>query len=188
VLGILPGTIGTIQATETIKVLLGIGKPLVGRLLLYNALDMQFREMKLRKDPACPLCGENPTITDLIDYQQFCGIDPRSERGETDRDITPRELESRLRQGDDLILLDVREPHEWDITHLQGARLIPLNTLPQRAHELSTADEIVLYCKGGVRSARAMSQLRELGFRKLWNLKGGVNSWAEEVDPSMPRY
>jgi len=188
VLGILPGTIGTIQATETIKLLLGIGKPLVGRLLLYNALDMQFRELKLRKDPSCPICGENPTVTELIDYQQFCGIDPRTERGETDRDITPRELKEKLERGDDVVLLDVREQNEWNIGHLEGARLIPVNTISQHLHELSTADEIVLYCKGGTRSARALEQLREIGFRKLWNLKGGINAWSEQVDPSIPRY
>ncbi|HUP27232.1 MAG TPA: molybdopterin-synthase adenylyltransferase MoeB [Chloroflexia bacterium] len=188
VLGVLPGTIGTIQATETIKILLGIGRTLVGRLLLYNALDMQFREMKLRKDPRCKVCGPTPTVTELIDYHVFCGIDPRTERGETDRDITPREVQARLRSGDRLLLLDVREPHEWSIAHLEGAKLIPLHTISQRVQELSTADEIVLYCKSGTRSATAMSQLQALGFRKLWNLKGGIDSWAEEVDPSLPRY
>lgn len=188
VLGILPGTIGTIQATETIKLLLGIGKPLVGRLLLYNALDMEFRELRLRKDPECPVCGENPTVTELIDYQQFCGIDPRQERGETDRDITSRELKDRLDHGDNLVLLDVREPHEWDIVHLNGAKLIPVNQIAQHANELSTADEIVLYCKTGVRSARALAQLQQLGFRKLWNLKGGIVGWAETIDRSLPRY
>ncbi|MGA7733550.1 MAG: molybdopterin-synthase adenylyltransferase MoeB [Chloroflexia bacterium] len=188
VLGILPGTVGTIQATETIKLLLGIGKPLIGRLLLYNALDMEFRELRLRKDPECPICGEHPTVTELIDYQQFCGIDPKTERGETDRDITPRELRDRLARGDSLVLVDVREPNEWNIVRLDGARLIPLNTLPQHVHELSTADELVLYCKGGTRSARALGQLREMGFRKLWNLKGGINAWAEQVDPTLPRY
>jgi sulfur-carrier protein adenylyltransferase/sulfurtransferase len=188
VLGILPGTIGTIQATETIKLLLGIGKSLVGRLMLYNALDMGFREMKLRKDPDCPVCGENPTVTELIDYQLFCGVDPRTERGETDRDITPRELKERLDRGDDLVVVDVREPNEWEIARLEGTRLIPLSKLPARVHELSTADEIVLMCKGGTRSARALSQLQELGFRKLWNLKGGINRWSDEVDGSVPRY
>ncbi len=188
VLGILPGTVGTIQATETIKLLLGIGKPLIGRLLLYNALNMEFRELKLRKDPDCPICGEHPTVTELIDYQQFCGIDPRTERGETDRDITPPELHERLERGDNLVLLDVREPNEWNIAHLEGARLIPVNTITQHVHELSTADEIVLYCKAGTRSARALGQLREMGFRKLWNLSGGINAWAEQVDPSIPRY
>jgi adenylyltransferase/sulfurtransferase len=188
VLGILPGTIGTIQATETIKLLLGIGTPLIGRLLLYDALDMRVREMRLHKDPECPVCGAHPTLTELIDYQQFCGINPQTERGETDWDITPQDLATRLAAGDRLVLLDVREPHEWDIVHLDGAQLIPVNNVTGRAGELSTADEIVVYCKGGTRSARAVSALRDLGFRKLWNLKGGINAWAEDVDPSLPRY
>jgi adenylyltransferase/sulfurtransferase len=188
VLGILPGTIGTIQATETLKLLLGIGKPLVGRLLLYNALDMEFREMKLRKDPNCPVCGAHPTVTKLIDYQQFGGIDPQTERGETDRDITATELHARLQRGDNLVLLDVREQNEWSIAHLDGATLVPVNSITQRASELNTADEIVLYCKSGVRSARALNELRGLGFRKLWNLKGGINAWATDVDKTMPRY
>jgi adenylyltransferase/sulfurtransferase len=188
VLGILPGTIGTIQATETIKLLLGIGEPLIGRLLLYNALDMRFRELRLNKDPECPICGENPTVTHLIDYEQFCGINPQTEQGETDRDITATRLKARLDAGDDLVLLDVREPNEWQITRIEGARLIPVNSVTARAGELSTADEIVLYCRSGVRSARALQALRELGFRKLWNLRGGILAWANEVDPSMPQY
>ena len=188
VLGILPGTIGTIQATETIKLLLGIGEPLVGRLMLYDALSMRFREMRLRKDPDCPVCGEHPTVTELIDYQQFCGVDPATERGETDRDITPRQLQERLAAGDNLVLLDVREPNEWAIARLDNARFIPVNNVTARASELSTADEIVIYCKSGVRSARALNTLRQLGFRKLWNLKGGITAWASEVDPSLPRY
>ncbi|MFL5731667.1 MAG: molybdopterin-synthase adenylyltransferase MoeB [Chloroflexia bacterium] len=188
VLGVLPGTIGTIQATETIKLLLGIGEPLIGRLLLYDALKMRTRELKLHKDPDCPVCGENPTVTELIDYQQFCGINPQAERGETDRDITVQELKQRLDAGDQLMLLDVREPNEWEIARLEGARLIPVNSVTQHASELSTADEIVVYCKAGVRSARAVNALRELGFRKLWNLKGGIDAWTQEIDPSLPRY
>ena len=189
VLGVLPGTIGTIQATETIKLLLGIGEPLIGRLLLYDALKMRFRELKLHKDPDCPVCGENPTVTELIDYQQFCGINPQH-RARRDRlgHHRPRPQGKRLDAGDDLVLLDVREPHEWDIAHLDGAKLIPVNSVTARANELSTADEIVVYCKGGVRSAARREQLRQLGFRKLWNLKGGVTAWAEDVDPSLPRY
>jgi adenylyltransferase/sulfurtransferase len=188
VLGVLPGTIGTIQATETIKLVLGIGEPLIGRLLLYDALKMRVRELKLRKDPNCPVCGEHPTVTELIDYQQFCGINPQTERGETDWDINPRDLQSRLADGDNLVLLDVREPNEWEIVHLEEAKLIPVNSVTARASELSTADEIVVYCKSGQRSARAVHTLRQLGFRKLWNLRGGINAWAEEVDPSLPRY
>ena len=188
VLGILPGTVGTIQATETIKLLLGIGEPLIGRLLLYDALKMRTRELKLRKDPDCPVCGEHPTVTELIDYQQFCGINPQTERGETDFDIAPKDLKARLDRGDDLVLVDVREPNEWQIARIDGARLIPVNSVMEHASELSTADEIVLFCKSGVRSARALNTLRQLGFRKLYNLKGGIIGWANEVDPTLPRY
>ncbi len=188
VLGILPGTIGTIQATETIKLLLGIGEPLIGRLLLYNALDMRYQEMRLRKDPECPICGPNASITQLIDYEQFCGINPQTERGETDRDISPVQLKARLDAGDNLVLVDVREPNEWEIGRIEGATLIPVNSVTARASELSTADEIVLYCRSGVRSARALASLRELGFRKLWNLRGGILAWANDVDPSLPQY
>lgn len=188
VLGILPGTIGTIQATETIKLLLGIGEPLIGRLLLYNALDMRFRELRLNKDPECPICGDNPTVTQLIDYDQFCGINPQTEQGETDRDITPAQLKARLDAGENLVLLDVREPNEWELGRIEGARLIPVNSVTAHAGELSTADEIVLYCRSGVRSARALQSLRELGFRKLWNLHGGILAWANEIDPSLPQY
>ncbi|HET8907639.1 MAG TPA: molybdopterin-synthase adenylyltransferase MoeB [Ktedonobacterales bacterium] len=188
VLGILPGTIGTIQATETIKLLLGIGEPLIGRLLLYNALDMRYQEMRLRKDPECPICGPNASITQLIDYEQFCGINPQTERGETDRDISPVQLKARLDAGDNLVLVDVREPNEWEIGRIEGATLIPVNSVTARASELSTADDIVLYCRSGVRSARALASLRELGFRKLWNLRGGILAWANDVDPSLPQY
>lgn len=188
VLGILPGTVGTLQATEAIKLLLGIGRPLIGRLLLYNALDLRFRELKLNKDPECPICGEHPTVTELVDYEMFCGINPRAERGETDRDITPIQLKERLEAGEPLTLIDVREPNEWDLGHIAGARLIPVNTIQARAGELSTADEIVLYCRSGARSARALQSLRDLGFRKLWNLQGGILAWGREVDRSLPEY
>ncbi len=188
VLGVLPGTIGLIQATEAIKLILGIGEPLIGRLLLYDALSMRFRELKLRKDPDCPICGEHPTISELIDYQAFCGINAAGEEGITEVDITATELAERLQRGEDLVLLDVREPHEWEIAHLEGATPIPVNQLQERAHELSTADEIVLYCKTGVRSARAVQQLQMFGFRKLHNLKGGITAWANDVDQTMARY
>jgi adenylyltransferase/sulfurtransferase len=188
VLGVLPGTVGTLQATEAIKLLLGIGQPLIGRLLLYNALDLRFRELKLNKDPECPICGANPTVTELIDYDMFCGINPQTERGETDRDITPVQLKARLEAGEPLTLIDVRERNEWDLGRIAGARLIPVSTIQAHASELNTADEIVLYCKTGVRSARALQSLRELGFRKLWNLQGGILAWGHEVDPSLPDY
>jgi molybdopterin/thiamine biosynthesis adenylyltransferase/rhodanese-related sulfurtransferase/molybdopterin converting factor small subunit len=187
VLGVLPGLVGMIQANETIKLLLGIGEPLVGRLLLYDALKMKFREMKLQKDPECPVCGEHPTVTELIDYQDFCGIRPHT-AADDEWDITARELKARLDRGEPITLLDVREPHEWDIAHLEGARLIPVAQVQARAAELNTAEDIVVYCKGGTRSARAVQELRELGFRKLKNLKGGINAWSEDVDPSVPLY
>jgi len=187
VLGVLPGIIGVIQATETVKLLLGIGETLVGRLLLYDALKMKFREMKLQKDPACPVCGANPTVTTLIDYQEFCGIRPHTAADDA-WDITATELKGRLDAGAPLFLLDVREPHEWEIGHLEGATLIPVGQVQARAGELSTADEIVVYCKAGTRSARAVQELRSLGFRKLKNLKGGINAWSEDVDPRIPKY
>ncbi|MGI8588152.1 MAG: molybdopterin-synthase adenylyltransferase MoeB [Chloroflexia bacterium] len=187
VLGVLPGLIGVLQATETVKLLLGIGEPLIGRLLLYDALKMRFREMKLRKDPACPVCGPNPTVTRLIDYQEFCGIRPHTAADDA-WDITAPELNARITAGEPLVLLDVREPHEWDIAHLEGARLIPVGQIHSRANELSTADEIVVYCHSGVRSARAVQELQSLGFRKLKNLKGGINAWSNEVDPRVAKY
>jgi adenylyltransferase/sulfurtransferase len=188
VLGVLPGIIGTIQATETIKLIIGQGEPLIGRLLLYDALEMSFRELKLRKNPACPICGEHPTVTELIDYEVFCGIAPEQNL-EREWEITPRELAAKLRDnGKDLMILDVREPHEWEIVHFPNARLIPRGDLPERIHELDTADEIVVHCKTGVRSAQALSFLRQAGFRKVKNLRGGIDAWARDIDPSMPRY
>ena len=188
VLGVLPGVIGTLQATETIKLIIGQGEPLIGRLLLYDALEMRFSELKLRKDPACPVCGEHPTVTELIDYEAFCGIEPEEDLGK-EWEITPQELAARLRNnGKDLMILDVREPHEWDIVHFPNVRLIPRGDLPERVHELDTADEIVVHCKTGVRSAQALSFLRQAGFRKVKNLRGGIDAWARDIDPSMPRY
>jgi sulfur-carrier protein adenylyltransferase/sulfurtransferase len=188
VLGILPGLVGMIQATETIKLILGVGEPLVGRLLLVDALSMRFRELKLRKNPDCPVCGEHPSVTKLIDYDQFCGI-----RGEekattvTMPEMTPEELKRRLDAGDDLFVLDVREPHEYQICNL-GGHLIPLNDLPKRVSEIDARREIVVHCKLGGRSAKAVDFLRQSGFAKVHNLTGGINAWAERVDPKMPKY
>jgi len=188
VLGILPGIIGLIQATEAIKLIIGKGTPLIGRLLRFDALEMKFQELKLRKDPNCPICGENPTITELIDYNEFCGIRPAPEiEGDTAVEITPEELKERL-ERDDVVLVDVREPHEWDICHIEGAKLIPLSEFTRRINELDSASEIVLYCHHGQRSMRALRFLEKAGFRKLWNLKGGIDAWALSVDPDMPRY
>ena len=190
VLGVLPGTIGTIQATEALKVLLGIGEPLIGRLLLYNALDMTFDFVKLKKNPNCRVCGEHADIKELIDYEEFCGV-PSHDHDEGSAgaglDITASELADRLKQNH-LKLLDVREPHELEISALPGAVNIPLGTLAARLSELDSAQDMVVFCKTGVRSSRALELLASAGFKKVKNLKGGINAWAREVDPSLPIY
>jgi molybdopterin/thiamine biosynthesis adenylyltransferase/rhodanese-related sulfurtransferase/molybdopterin converting factor small subunit len=191
VLGVLPGTVGAMQATETVKLILGIGEPLIGRLLRFDALGMRFKEYKLRKDPHCPVCGEHPTQTELIDYDQFCGITPEPKPTEIvapEWQITPTELVAQRAAGKDPVVIDVREPHEWEIAYIPGSRLIPVGEIPARMHELDSSQEIVLYCRTGVRSARALEQLRAAGFTKLKNLTGGIHAWADEVDPSVPKY
>jgi sulfur-carrier protein adenylyltransferase/sulfurtransferase len=189
VLGVLPGIVGSIQAMETIKLILGIGDSLKGRLLLFDALAMKFRELKLRKNPNCPACGDHPTITKLIDYYEFCGVRGEESPGPDVQvpEITPRDLKSRLDRGDDLFILDVREPHEFQICNLNG-HLIPLGELPRRVHELDSSREIVAHCRSGKRSAEAVDFLRKAGFRKILNLKGGILAWSDEVDPSVPKY
>jgi len=195
VLGVLPGTIGAIQATEAIKLILGVGEPLIGRLLLYDATTMTFDEVRLRKNPNCPICGEHPTITKLIDYEQFCGM-PAHDHSEFATAvvgvpaITPVELKQRLDAGDDLFILDVREPHEWEISNLAalGAVLIPKGQVLEHLGELDTAREIVVQCKTGGRSADVIWELQRHGFKKLLNLEGGINRWAVEVDASLPVY
>jgi sulfur-carrier protein adenylyltransferase/sulfurtransferase len=188
VLGILPGLVGVIQATEVIKVILGKGEPLIGRLLLVDALAMKFRELKLRKNPDCPACGKNPTITKLIDYEQFCDIRGEEQAVAADPgDIQVEELKRRLDKGDDIFVLDVREPHEYQICNLNG-HLIPLGDLPKRVHELDTSREIVAHCKMGGRSAKAVAFLRQAGFTKVHNLSGGILAWADRVDPKVPKY
>jgi molybdopterin/thiamine biosynthesis adenylyltransferase/rhodanese-related sulfurtransferase len=189
VLGILPGAIGTIQATETVKLLLGIGEPLIGRLLLYDALTMRFREMKLRKDPNCPVCGENPTVTELIDYQEFCGIPQAQQADQADEvpEITVGELKEKLENGQKVSVLDVREPHEYEVANI-GARLIPLGELPERLIELDEGETLAVHCKTGSRSARAVQLLKEAGFQNVYNVKGGITAWSEEIDPSIPKY
>jgi len=190
VLGVLPGIIGTIQAMETIKLILGRGEPLIGRLLLFNALKMQFRELKLRKNPQCPVCGTNPVIRELIDYEEFCGVRGEESSGPVDaiEEITPTDLKRRLDSGEDIFLLDVREPVEWQICRLDGAVLIPMNTIPARMHELDSAREIVVYCRSGKRSAQITAFLKAAGFRKVKNLQGGILQWSDEVDPTVPKY
>ncbi|MGD9093258.1 MAG: molybdopterin-synthase adenylyltransferase MoeB [Anaerolineales bacterium] len=191
VLGILPGTIGTIQATEALKLLLDIGDSLSGRLLLYNALDMSFDFVKLRKNPNCKVCSSQPEVTELIDYEQFCGV-PAHDHDEGSAgegwDISASDLAERLNQGNHIHLIDVREPHELEISHLENADLIPLGHLASRLSELDSAEEIVLFCKSGTRSTRALELLASAGFRKMKNLKGGINAWAREIDPSLPVY
>jgi molybdopterin/thiamine biosynthesis adenylyltransferase/rhodanese-related sulfurtransferase len=189
VLGVLPGIVGSIQAAETLKLIIGKGDSLVGRLLLFDALAMRFRELKLRKNPECPVCGEHPTITKLIDYAEFCGVRGEESPGPQANvpEITPRDLKTRLDRGDDLFILDVREPHEFQICNL-GGHLISLGDLSRRAHELDSSREIVAHCRTGKRSAEAVQFLRSAGFRKVLNLKGGILAWSDEVDPSVPKY
>lgn len=192
VLGILPGIIGVIQATEAIKLIIGEGEPLIGRLLLFDALKMKFRELKLRRNPECPLCGENPTIKKLIDYDAFCGITPAPAEtpAVSDWEVTPAQLKAELDAGRQITIIDVREPHEWEIGNLAdfGSKLIPLGQFPSRINELNSADEIVVHCKMGGRSAKAYEQLKQAGFKKIRNLKGGILAWADQVDPKMPKY
>ncbi len=191
VLGVLPGTIGTLQATEALKLILGIGEPLIGRLLLYNALDMTFDFVNLRKNPNCKVCSPNPEITQPIDYEAFCGVPGHDhEEGSVGGgwDIEAGELARLLQSGAHITLLDVREPHELEISRLEGARLIPLGQLAARLSELDSAEEMVVFCKSGSRSARALELLTSAGFRKVKNLKGGINAWAREVDPRLPVY
>jgi adenylyltransferase/sulfurtransferase len=188
VLGILPGLVGVMQATEVIKLILGVGEPLIGRLLLIDALAMKFRELKLRKNPECPVCGPNPTVTKLIDYNEFCGIRGEEKAVEvTTSDIQVEELKRRLDAGDNIYVLDVREPHEYQICNI-GGHLIPLNDLPNRLSELDKNSEIVAHCKMGGRSAKAVDLLRKSGFKNVRNMTGGILAWADRVDPRMPKY
>ena len=188
VLGVLPGLVGTIQATEGIKLLLGIGEPLIGRLLLIDALTMQFRTMRLRKNPNCPACGTRE-IRELIDYDQFCGIggDPLQDPHGIP-EITPAELAAKQQRRDDFDLIDVREPHEWAIAKIPGARLVPLGSFTEALSSLDSARDIVVTCKMGGRSAKAVRQLQAAGFKKVWNLAGGILRWSDDVDPSVPKY
>ena len=190
VLGVLPGLVGTIQATEAIKLIVGVGEPLAGRLLLIDTLGMQFRTVNIRKDPTCPACGTHE-IKALIDYEQFCGVraseaEPRAVGGFVE--VTPRELQSRLARGEELQLIDVREQFEWDIARIPGARLVPLATLPDVVETLDRDREVVVYCKGGSRSRAAATHLADAGFPRVTNLTGGILRWQAEVDPTLPRY
>jgi sulfur-carrier protein adenylyltransferase/sulfurtransferase len=188
VLGILPGAIGVVQATEAVKLILGIGEPLIGRLMLYDALGMSFREMKLRKDPNCPICGENPTVTELIDYEEFCGI-PQANAAEKNGvpEITVQELKQKMDDGEDINVLDVREPHEYEVANI-GVRLVPLGELPRRLAEFDQNENFAIHCKTGGRSAKAVKLLQDAGFGNVYNVKGGITAWSDEIDPSVPKY
>lgn len=191
VLGVLPGIIGCLQANEAIKLILGIGNPLIGRLMLFNALKMQFRELRLQKDPSCPICGVNPTITELIDYEEFCGIrgeEAPAQEVEEMEEISVVELKARMDSGEKLNVIDVREPHEYSIARIPGTKLIPLGQISERANELDKNSEIILHCRSGKRSADALNQLKALGFTKLKNVTGGILAWSDEVDSSVPKY
>ena len=188
VLGVLPGIIGTIQATEAIKLIIGVGEPLIGRFLIFDALRMRFRELKLRRDPDCPVCGDHPTVRELIDYEQFCGVGPAAPAPAAADEMTVVELKRRFDAGDDVFLLDVREPQEYQICAIPGSTLIPLGDLPSRMSELEGQRNIVAQCKSGVRSAKAIALLRDAGFGDAINLKGGILAWIDQIDPSLPRY
>jgi molybdopterin/thiamine biosynthesis adenylyltransferase/rhodanese-related sulfurtransferase len=194
VLGVLPGIIGVIQATEAVKLLTGLGEPLIGRFLLYDALKMRFRELKVPKDPDCPVCGTHPTVTALIDYEEFCGLRPAVSDAalaaafSSPYEITVTELKQRLDRGDKLRIIDVREPNEYQINRIPGSELIPLGELPRRYAELDPADELVMQCKVGGRSAKAADFLRSVGFKHVLNLKGGILEWVDKIDPSQPKY
>jgi sulfur-carrier protein adenylyltransferase/sulfurtransferase len=178
-----------VQATETVKLILGVGEPLIGRLMLYDALGMSFREMKLRKDPNCPVCGENPTVTELIDYQEFCGIPQAAAAEEANGvpEITVGELKQRMENGSRLNVIDVREPHEYEVANI-GVRLIPLGELPQRLAELDQNETYAIHCKTGGRSGKAVKLMKDAGFGEVYNVKGGITAWSEEIDPSVPKY
>ena len=195
VLGVLPGLLGVIQATEAIKLIVGIGEPLIGRFLIVDALRMKFRELKLRKDPDCPVCGTHPTVTKLIDYEQFCGVRPAADQPPAPSaqppsfmDITPTELKQRLDRGEKLQVIDVREPHEYQINRIPGSTLIPLGDIPKRFNELDPDAELVMQCKSGKRSAQAADFLRSQGYKHVLNLTGGILAWIDQVDPSQPKY
>jgi sulfur-carrier protein adenylyltransferase/sulfurtransferase len=190
VLGVLPGIVGCIQALETIKLIIGKGDPLIGRLLLFDALGLRFRELKLRKNPDCPACGTHPTIDHLIDYEEFCGIrgEEAAEPMNGIPEITPVELQRMMDERRPFQLVDVREPHEFDICRIPGSVLIPLGDVPARMNELDSAEEIVVHCRSGMRSAKAVDLLQKSGFRRIHNLRGGILAWSDQVDPSVPKY
>jgi adenylyltransferase/sulfurtransferase len=187
VLGMLCGTVGSLQTTEAVKLITGIGDPLIGRMMIYDALEMRFKELKVRKDPDCPICGKHPTVTELIDYEAFCGVTPEVSEFASQAEVTPKELEV-LRDHDDVQLIDVREPHEWDIVRFDDAKLIPMNEVIDRVSEIPQTGNVVVYCKVGARSAQVVHFLHDIGLKHVKHLRGGIDAWAKQVEPSMPRY
>ena len=188
-LGILPGLIGVIQATEAVKIILGAGETLTNRLLLYDALHMRFRELRLRRDRNCPVCGDHPTVTKLIDYQEFCGVRPMtSQPTPAEGAVDALELKQKLDRGDNFTLIDVREPHEYQIARIPGAKLIPLGELPKHLSEFDPNSEIVAHCKTGGRSQKAVDLLKQNGFNNVRNMTGGITAWSDKIDPTVPKY
>jgi len=182
------GTIGSLQTTEAVKVLTGIGDPMIGRMLIYDALEMSFKELRVRKDPECPVCGKTPTVTELIDYEAFCGVTDEIAQFAAQLSVTPRELAGMRDRGDDVVLVDVREPHEWEIARIPGAQLIPMNDVPGRISEIPQTGNVLIYCKVGARSAEVLKFLHQVGLTHTKHLAGGIEAYAATVDPSIPRY
>jgi sulfur-carrier protein adenylyltransferase/sulfurtransferase len=188
VLGMLCGTIGSLQTTEAVKLITGIGDPMIGRMMIYDALEMKFKELRVRKDPECPVCGKNPTVTELIDYEAFCGVTDDIAQFASQLSVTPRELSQMRDRGDDVVLIDVREPHEWEIARIEGASLIPMGEVPGRISEIPQTGNVLVYCKVGARSAEVLKFLHQVGLTNTKHLAGGIEAYAAQVDPSIPRY
>jgi len=188
VLGMLCGTIGSLQTTEAVKLITGIGDPMIGRMMIYDALEMKFKELRVRKDPECPVCGKNPTVTELIDYEAFCGVTDDIAQFASQLSVTPRELSQMRDRGEDVVLIDVREPHEWEIARIEGASLIPMGEVPGRISEIPQTGNVLVYCKVGARSAEVLKFLHQVGLTNTKHLAGGIEAYAAQVDPSIPRY
>ncbi|MEX2556274.1 MAG: molybdopterin-synthase adenylyltransferase MoeB [Actinomycetota bacterium] len=188
VLGMLCGTIGSLQTTEAVKLITGIGDPMIGRMLIYDALELKFKELRVRKDPECPVCGKNPTVKELIDYEAFCGVTDEIAQFASQLSVTPRELAQMRDRGDEIVLIDVREPHEWEIARIPGAQLIPMNDVPARISEIPQSGNVLVYCKVGARSAEVLKFLHQVGLTNTKHLAGGIESYAAQIDPTIPRY
>ncbi len=188
VLGMLCGTIGSLQTTEAVKVITGIGDPMIGRMLVYDAIELSFRELKVRKDPECPVCGKDPTVTELIDYDAFCGVTEDVAEFASQLQLTPKEVKDLMERGEEVALIDVRDTHEWDIVHLPGSTLIPMNEVVERASEIPQSGNVVVLCKVGARSAEVLRWLHSIGLKHTKHLAGGIDAWAAQLDPTMPRY